>query len=156
MNTNERSAESHKPIGTSARAILVACNLCSMFWATSAFAAVCVNTPTQLDAAPTVAESNGVDDDIRIVVGTSLLTTELVYFAVPSETGTLTISGGWVAGCLSQATTGETTLDGRNLLRPLTVFTKGLATIRRLDFVHGRPSGYGAADSASSVSTEPI
>ena len=145
MNSNELSAESHKAIGTSARAILVACTLGCMLRATPASAAFCVSTPEQLGAALTVAESNGADDDIRIVVGTYLLTTELVHFAVPSETGTLTISGGWAAGCLSQATTGETTLDGQDMVRPLSVVARGATTIRRLNFVHGKPVDYGGA-----------
>jgi hypothetical protein len=124
---------------------LLACLLASLLCATPALATVCVSTPSELDAALTAASSNGIDDEIRVVVGSYLLTAELVYFAAPTETGKLTLIGGWAPNCLAQAIIGETTLDGQDMVRPLSVVARGSTTIRRLNFVHGKPVDYGGA-----------
>jgi hypothetical protein len=138
--TNEFPGKPCMPIAMLARSILIASALAGFLSATSVFAAVCASTPAQLDAALTTAASNGVDDDIRVVVGSYLLTAGLVYDAVTSETNKLSVSGGWAAGCLIHAESGETTLDGQDLVRPLLVYTFGPTTVRRLNFVRGKHS----------------
>ena len=129
--TNKFPGVSCMPTGKSTLLILIACALVGFLSATSVFAAVCASTPVQLDAALIVAASNGVDDDIRVVVGSYLLSAGLVYDAVPTETNMLSVSGGWAAGCLIHAASAETTLDGQNLVRPLLVYALGPVTVRR-------------------------
>jgi hypothetical protein len=140
--SNVWRGESRKPGRNPKRWSLLACLLGSLLCATPALASVCVSTPSELDSALTAASSNGIDDEIRVVVGNYLLTSELVYFAAPTETGELTVVGGWAPNCLVQATSGETTLDGQDMVRPLYVYVFGPATIRRLNFVHGKPTDY--------------
>jgi hypothetical protein len=105
-------------------------------------ASSCVSSPLQLAIALSVAQNNGEDDDIRIVVGTYLLGGELVYSTAVEETQALTISGGWTAGCFVRSTSGSTALDGQNLYRPLSIYAHGNVSIAGLTFQNGNPAQY--------------
>ncbi len=76
---------------------------------------VCVSTAVELNTALGNADSNGLDDDIRLVSGTYNIAdigdTHFEYLS--GEDNSLAISGGWDATCVSQtADPGLTVLEG--------------------------------------------
>jgi len=126
------------------RSCLLATTLAALLFHAGAQAATtCVSTSAQLAAAITAAQTNNQDDAIYLEVGTYLLSAELQYFAPPSETFKLAIIGGLAPGCTSgYASSGESVLDGQNLVRPLTISAHGEVDLGRLTFQHGKPTQY--------------
>jgi hypothetical protein len=106
-------------------------------------ATACVTNTTQLAQALTTAQSNGQDDTIYLVVGNYLLSSELQYNAAVDETYKLSIIGGIAPGCASgYASSGNSTLDGQNMVRQLSISAKGEVDIGRITFVQGNPAQY--------------
>jgi hypothetical protein len=80
-------------------------------------ATFCVATGAQFDSALESAATNGADDDIRLVTGTLTGShwpqgeLRWDYYARSSDlTSALDVSGGWNAGCSTQAATAESTV----------------------------------------------
>ena len=69
----------------------------------------CVQDQAGIVAAFDAADSNGQNDDVRIVAGTIALTTHLQYYS--AEANSIAVSGGWNANC-SLRNGGSTVLDG--------------------------------------------
>jgi hypothetical protein len=115
-------------------------------WSTAHAANFCVSTPAQLATALYTAQSNGEDDDIRLVVGTYLLSDELTlaYNAASGEHYILILFGGYKPGtnCGTLSTTDQTVLDGQNQVRILTISAVGEVRIGNMTFQHANPSLY--------------
>src|SRR5947208_2697856 len=124
------------------------------FGASANAATSCVSTSAQLATAISAAANNGQDDTIYLETGTYLLNSELQYFAAPTETFKLAIFGGFAPGCASgYASTGDSTLDGQDVTRMLTISAQGEVDIGRITFEHGKPTQYaGGAVSLSNGS----
>lgn len=74
-------------------------------------ATFCVTNATELQTALTTAQSNGANDTIKVVQGT--YTGNFTYTAVLTENYSLTLEGGYTAGCASRVVDAtNTTLDG--------------------------------------------
>ncbi|MEO6249510.1 MAG: hypothetical protein ABIO59_02415 [Luteimonas sp.] len=119
-------------------------------------ATFCVDNSASLASALITAQSNSQDDTINVVVGTYLLGSELEYTAASGETYTLNIIGGHAPGCPGPpATSGNTVLDGQNLVRQLTIAAKGSVGLGYITFVHGYPTLYagGALNLVNTSST---
>jgi hypothetical protein len=121
-----------------------------------AAATFCISNSSQLAPALTTAQSNGQDDTIYIQTGTFLLTSELFYYPVPSETYRLAIIGGQAPGCQSgYASSGDTVLDGQDANRILSISAYGEVDVGRITFQHGNPSQYfGGALSLSAIGAD--
>jgi hypothetical protein len=97
---------------------------------------VCVGSIVDLAAALAAASNNGMDDVILLRSGTYQLAAGLEYTTANSEK--LTLSGGYGDMCAQR--TGETVLDGKKLVRPLTLKLDGDAevTIDHLTLYRGK------------------
>jgi len=96
----------------------------------------CANSAAGVQFSLTVAQDNGLDDDIRIVSGSYALTQMLSYLS--NEAHSLTISGGWNVDC-SMQDGGATTLDGQGLDQVLRIFTQAVSAIgvSGITFING-------------------
>ena len=68
----------------------------------------CASDAAGVQFSLTVAQGNGLDDEVRLVAGSYALTQRLTY--VTSEPNALTVSGGWNVDCSTQ-NGGQTLLD---------------------------------------------
>lgn len=114
-------------------------------------AVFCADTESSLIAALDAAETNGEDDEIRIVEGTYLLGSALTLSI--HEAFAVALSGRWNAGCDAQ-TGASTTLDGQDASRILYAFSDvdSALTISDLVFSNGR-NGAGIAGGGLSIET---
>ena len=117
-------------------------------------ATTCVTSSAQLAAAIVAAQNNNQDDVIYLEVGNYPLSAELGYYAAPAEAFKLSIIGGMAPGCASGfASSGDSVIDGQNLVRPLTISAHGEVDLGRLTFQNGKPAQYfgGALNVATSA-----
>lgn len=122
------------------RCALVLSVLVLFFRGAGAIAATaCVSNTAQLALVLNAAQGNGEDDLIRLETGTYSLNGELEYFAAAAETKNLAIYGGYGPGCLADAASGSTVIDGQHAHRLLYVIAKGRVDIGRITFQNGNP-----------------
>lgn len=103
----------------------------------------CVDTPAELQAALTASAASPANDTIRLVEGTYISASG--FSATLSETGDLSISGGWAPGCLFRWPGRRSTIDGE-LQRPGLVLlggfdSGGLLRVAHMNFLRGRSTG---------------
>lgn len=105
----------------------------------------CVNSAADLQADLATAGSNGQNDQIDIVAGNYMLTTSTLQFG-SNEANSLTIFGGYTAGC-TQLTTAHTTLNGNGLFQVMRIIMSSspLASvnIERITFIDGKATTNG-------------
>ena len=112
--------------------------LSSVVAAPAAAAIYCVGTTTQLDNALSAAQGNG-DDEIRLLQGTYTFDQPGINLLYASETPeALTVSGGWLAGCLIYDPGAKSVLDGENLHDGLGLggTSNSTITVQRMAFVN--------------------
>ena len=103
-------------------------------------ATFCVNSAAGLQAALTTAGSNGQNDQIDIVAGNySVVPGGFQYYS--NEANSITIFGGFTAGCL-QLTTAHTTLNAGGLYQVMQITigsssTAASVNIERITFIDG-------------------
>lgn len=95
----------------------------------------CVASESALNAALSVAQNDGVSDEIDLVAGTIAITQGLVY--ATTGTASLRVVGGWNASC-TQALTTASVLDGGNQVGIATVLSNGDIWIENLTVANGR------------------
>jgi hypothetical protein len=111
----------------------------------------CVGTPAALAAALETSETNGQDDDLRVVSGTYGLTIPLVHSS--HEAFSLLLSGRWNAGCTVQGGAASV-LDGGGTLRILYVFSDATADLAITDLTFsGGHNTAGIAGAGLSIET---
>lgn len=117
-------------------------------------ATFCVDTSQELQDALTAAQSNGQNDTIRIVQGT--YTGNFVYES--TQAYSLTIEGGYIAGCGSRTVNAaNTVLDGNYSGRVLTLNSPSAATsyiVDGLTISGGGAEAYGEDGAGLYVDTE--
>lgn len=86
----------------------------------------CADDAAGAQFALTVAQANGLDDDVRLVAGNYTLTQRLAY--VTSEPHALIVSGGWNADCSTQ-NGGQTLLDAQGNDQVLRIYTDAVSAI---------------------------
>ena len=101
----------------------------------------CVNSAASLQAALNTAVSNGQNDQIDIVAGNYTVVPG-GFFYVSTEANSISISGGFTAGC-TQLTTAHTTLNGSGLYQVMRIMigsssTAANVTIERITFIDGK------------------
>lgn len=132
------------PFRTMVIRLLLACGAV-VFTTASLAADYCVSTANGLQNALNAAAASAANDTLRLVEGTYQSTSPQGFRVQLGETGNLTISGGWLSGCLLPLRNRRSTIDGQ-LARPGMVLlggfdSGGLLRIERLNFINGRGQG---------------